>query len=119
MNGLKRGPRLFSNLSSLTRLALPAPGCNVRLHSNPNEPGCNHTPRSPDPWVGHSVNSLENLPPILLRNQRPRATCREITQEANPLQLTCLNLERRIGLCLLGISTASLPKSQPSEVGGR
>jgi hypothetical protein len=92
MNGLKRGPRLFSNLGPLTRLALPAPGRNVRLHAQPNEPGCNHTPRSPDPRVGHSMNSLKNLPPILPRNQRPRAARREIAQEANPLQLARLNL---------------------------
>jgi hypothetical protein len=109
MNGLKRGLRLFGNLASLTSLTLPAPGRDVCLHSQPNEPGRNHTPRSPDPWVGHSVNSLKNLFSILRRDQRPRATCREVTQEANPLQLARLNLEGRRGLCLLGISTASLP----------
>jgi hypothetical protein len=92
MNGLKGGLRLFSNLGPLARLAPPAPGRNVRLHSQPNEPGCNHTQRSPDPWMGYAVNSLENLLPILFRNKRPRATCREITQEADPLQLARLNL---------------------------
>ncbi len=85
MNGLKKSPRLLSNLGPLARLALPAPGRNVCLHPQPDEPRCNHTPGSPDPWMGHAVNSLENLPPILFRDKRPRATCREITQEANPM----------------------------------
>jgi hypothetical protein len=42
--------------------------------------------------MGYAVNSLENLLPILFRNKRPRATCREITQEADPVQLARLNL---------------------------
>jgi hypothetical protein len=66
--GLNRGPRLLARLSPLAGHTVPAPGRDISLHPRPNITGRKENFRSPNPGVSDTVDSLEDLPPILLRD---------------------------------------------------
>jgi hypothetical protein len=63
-DGLQRRPYMACHLASVASLALAAPVCNIRAHTQPHKPGFDEPFRGPHPWMSQVVYAVQQQPAV-------------------------------------------------------